>query len=114
MILTLLSVACTQKYTDYDIVLKTDFLKNAANRPISERFLPGRADKLGQCFNQWLFFSNAENQKKEYLPNIVQALCPGDEYLVNATVTERWWTVIFFSQACVKIETFCPVRSPKQ
>ncbi|MFY7994632.1 MAG: hypothetical protein ACOVP4_15140 [Bacteriovoracaceae bacterium] len=113
LMLALLGASCTQKYVDYDVIRKTDFLQNPDNRPITQKVFPGKKDQLGQCFNQWLFFSNAETQKKNYLPNIVQAVCPGDEYLVDARITERWWTTIIFTQACVRVETSCPIKRPK-
>ena len=111
--LAFLGVSCTQKYVDYDVIRKTDFLQNPDNRPITQKVFPGKKDQLCQCFNQWLFFSNAETQKKNYLPNIVQAVCPGDEYLVDTRITERWWTTIIFTQACVRVETSCPIKRPK-
>jgi hypothetical protein len=104
-------VGCTQKYADYDLIRKTDFLQSQVhNRPVAPLMQKGRADSLEKCFNQWLFFSNAENEKKEHIPKLVQVLCPGDEYLMESTITERWWTVLFYSQACVFVNTHCPKK----
>lgn len=114
LMLILLGISCTQKYADYDVIRKTDFLKNSNSSPVGQKVFPGTKDQLAQCFDQWLFFSNAETEKLAYLPNAVQAICPGDEFLVNTRITERWWTTIIFSQACVRIETSCPVKFPKK
>lgn len=101
-------VGCTQKYADYDLIRKVDFNKESYERPTpaTQVMAQGR-DELNECFNQWLFFSNAEKQKNDRTPEFVRALCPGKDYLVNATMTERWWTTIIFTQACIDIKTLC-------
>lgn len=103
-----LTVGCTQKYADYDLIRKGDFNKESYERPIAATQVMAKGrDELSECFNQWLFFSNAEKQKNERIPEFVRALCPGKDYLVQATLTERWWTTIIFTQACVEIKTLC-------
>jgi hypothetical protein len=100
--------SCTQKYADYDLIRKVDFNKESYERPITAyQVVPTGRDSLGECFNQWLFFSNAEKRKDEALPTMVRVLCPKSEYLLNAEMVERWWTTIVFSQSCVKINTQC-------
>lgn len=68
---------------------------------------PTGKDNLEACFNQWLFFSNAEKQKTEAIPVVVKTLCPGQDYLLNSQMVETWWTTILFTRACVNVETTC-------
>lgn len=99
---------CTQKYADYDLIRKVDFNKESYERPVpSTQVLAQGRDSLKECFNQWLFFSNAEKEKESRTPEFVRALCPGKDYLVKATITERWWTTLVFTQACIDIITLC-------
>ena len=106
--LIILATACSQKYADYDLIRKVDFHKQSYERPIpATQVLAQGRDELKECFNQWLFFSNAEKQKDSRIPEFVRALCPGKEYLVEASFTERWWTTLIFSQSCIEIKTLC-------
>jgi len=108
LLILLLTSGCTQKYADYDLIRKADFNKESFERPIpSTQVMAQGRDELKECFNQWLFFSNAEKQKNERIPEFVRALCPGKDYLVQAAFTELWWTTILFTQACVEIKTMC-------
>jgi hypothetical protein len=108
-ILVLLAlVGCTQKYTDYDLIRKVDFQKETYERPIpATQVLSQGSDSLGECFGQWLFFSNAEKQKDTAFPTMIRVLCPGKDYLVQTQVKETWWTTLFFTQSCVNIQTKC-------
>jgi hypothetical protein len=100
--------SCTQKYSDYDVIRKIDFNKESYERPVNLiQLLPEGRDYLKSCFNQWLFFSNAEKEKNEALPFLVRTLCPGQDYLLQSHMTETWWTTIVFSRACVSVETKC-------
>jgi hypothetical protein len=100
--------SCTQKYSDYDVIRKIDFNKEQYERPVTlMQLLPEGGDYLKSCFNQWLFFSNAEKEKNEALPFLVRTLCPGQDYLLQSHMTETWWTTIIFSRACVSVETKC-------
>lgn len=107
--------ACTQKYVDYDLIRKVDFQKESYQRPVTiMQVLPSGKDQLKSCFNQLLFFSNAEKEKNEAIPFIVRSLCPGQDYLVNTEMTESWWTTLLFSRSCVKVNTLCgEVRKKK-
>ncbi len=101
-------MGCTQKYADYDLIRKADFQQKSYERPLTQmQVLSTGNDQLKNCFNQWLFFSNAEKEKDAALPQIVRALCPREPYLIETRITENWWTLIFFSRACVEIETLC-------
>lgn len=107
-ILLLLSIACTQKYADYDLIRKVDFQKETYERPITVmQVIPVSHDELKSCFNQWLFFSNADKQKNEAIPFMVRSLCPGKDYLTDTKMTETWWTTILFTRSCIEMETRC-------
>jgi hypothetical protein len=108
LIILLLATGCTQKYADFDLIRKVDFNKESYDRPVpATQVMAQGKDELGECFNQWLFFSNAEKQKNDRIPEFVRALCPGKDYLVKSTFTETWWTTIVFTQACIDIKTLC-------
>lgn len=108
-LLLLVLLGCTQKYTDYDLIRKVDFQKETYERPITAmQVLPaGGNDQLESCFNQWLFFSNAEKEKTEAIPFLVRSLCPGKDFLIQSEMTETWWTTLLFTRSCVKVETKC-------
>lgn len=113
-LLVLLSLGCTQKYADYDLIRKVDFEKQTYQRPVTRMEVsPTGKDELESCFNQWLFFSNAEKQKESAIPVMVKSLCPGEQYLMDATLTETWWTTIFYTRACAEIETKCAEERKK-
>jgi hypothetical protein len=107
--------ACTQKYTDYDLIRKVDFNKESYERPITVmQVLPDGKDHLESCFNQWLFFSNAQKEKEAAVPFLIRSLCPGKDFLLKSEMTETWWTTLVFTRACVKVETKCAeVRKQK-
>jgi len=108
LIVLVLAYGCTQKYADYDLIRKVDFNKESYEKPIpATQVMALGKDELSECFNQWLFFSNAEKQKEQRTPEFVRALCPGKDYLVNATFTESWWTTLIFTQSCINIKTLC-------
>ncbi len=101
-------MACTQKYADYDLIRKVDFNRASYERPIpATQVLATGRDELTECFNQWLFFSNAERQKNDHIPAMVRMLCPGKDYLMNAEFTDTWWTTLFFTRSCVDVKTMC-------
>jgi hypothetical protein len=102
---------CTQKYTSFDLVRKVDFNRETYERPIPvTQVMPEGKDELKSCFNQWLFFSNAEKEKDQAIPFIIRSLCPGKEYLLDTEMTERWLTTILYSQSCVMIDTKCGLQ----
>lgn len=108
ILLLLTLVACTRKYADYDLIRKVDFNKESYERPITVmQVLPTGKDNLDACFNQWLFFSNAEKEKNEAIPMLVRTLCPGKDYLLDSHMVEEWWTTIIFTRSCVSVETKC-------
>ena len=108
-ILILLALTgCTRKYADYDLIRKVDFNKESYERPITVmQVVPNGRDHLESCFNQWLFFSNAEKQKNEAIPYLIRSLCPGKDFLLQAEMEEQWWTTLIFTRSCVSVETKC-------
>lgn len=114
IIMLLALFGCTQKYVGHDLIRKIDFNKQSYERPISVyEVLPEGKDELSSCFNQWLFFSNAEKEKNEAIPFMVKTLCPGKDYLLNTNMTETWWTTLIFTRSCVDMETSCAVQKKK-
>jgi hypothetical protein len=108
ILLLALLAGCTKKYADYDLIRKVDFNKETYERPITlTQIVPVGNDSLESCFNQWLFFSNAEKEKNESIPYLVRSLCPGKDYLLQSEMEEQWWTTIIFTRACVSVETKC-------
>jgi hypothetical protein len=100
--------SCTQKYVSYDLVHKVKFEKKDHSNPITlGKVLAAGKDELSSCFNQWLFFSNAEKEKEKAIPFIIKSLCPGNDYLVETEMTETWWTTIIFTRSCVDVQTLC-------
>ncbi len=115
LLLLLITLGCTQKYAGYDLIRKIDFNKESYERPVSVyEVLPEGKDELKSCFNQWLFFSNAEEEKKSAIPIMVRTLCPGKDYLLNTNMTETWWTTLVFTRACVEMDTSCAVQKKKK
>ncbi len=112
-LLLLVLVGCTRKYVDYDVIHKLQFRDNPEARPIAPVMAKSHRDDVEECFNQWLFFSNAEKEKNRYLPALVQVLCPGSEYLLDTKITQQWWTTIVFTRACVEVQAHCPVKTKK-
>jgi hypothetical protein len=106
-------VGCTRKYVDYDVLSKLEFRDNPDKRPIAPAMLKGSKDHLEQCFNQWLFMTNADANRNRYVPQAVQMLCPGSEWLIDARITNQWWTTLIFTRACVEITAHCPQKKER-
>lgn len=99
-------LGCTRKYADLGTLHKPSLARNLPTPPFPA-FRPTGPDRLGACFNQFLFFSNAEKQKDEYQRQAFQILCPGREWLTDTRVTSHWWTTLLFTRACVELEAGC-------
>jgi hypothetical protein len=109
VLLFCLSLACTRKYADLGVLHKPS-LARGTTAPAFPTLIAGAEDRLGACFNQFLFFSNADKEREQYQRNSLQALCPGKEWLMEAGVTSHWWTVLVFTRSCVELEARCAVR----
>jgi hypothetical protein len=108
LFLLLFVLGCTQKYADYDLIRKVDFNKESYERPITPmQVIPVGKDELKACFNQWLFFSNAEKEKEASVPLLIKSLCPGKDYLLQSEMVETWWTTLLFTRSCVDVKTKC-------
>jgi hypothetical protein len=108
LILLFVMMSCTQKYSSYDLIRKADFQRETYERPVTPfQVIPVGKDDLNSCFNQWLFFSNAEKQKNLAIPFVIRSLCPAQDFLIQSEMTETWWTTLIFTRACVSVETKC-------
>jgi hypothetical protein len=67
----------------------------------------GKNDRLSLCKSQWLFFSNSWTETEVLLPQIVQSLCPGMDWLKDLRVEKTWWTLLFYSRSCLEISSLC-------
>jgi hypothetical protein len=108
LLLFLVALSCTRKYADYDLIHKVNFNKESFERPTPvTQIMPTGKDELESCFNQWLFFSNAEREKNDSIPFLVRSLCPGKDYLLDSKMVEQWWTTLIFTRSCVSVKTKC-------
>ncbi|MBJ00596.1 MAG: hypothetical protein CME67_05140 [Halobacteriovoraceae bacterium] len=114
--IAILLAGCATKYQDYPHISKKDFEldgnKVVDNTPheAPKNLLKGRAETEEFCESQILFNKNAHVITTNSLPALVRQSCPGSDYLLDATVTYNWWTVLVYSRSCVKVESFCPKR----
>ncbi|MCO4755825.1 MAG: hypothetical protein KC478_15190 [Bacteriovoracaceae bacterium] len=114
--LLILLFGCASKYEDYSFISKKDFTleedkivnRSAHDRP--SRLISGRAEVEEFCESQILFNKNAFDITRNSLPALVRQSCPGQDYLLDATITQRWWTALVYSRSCVKVESYCPKR----
>lgn len=109
-LLLLLMVSCTQKYQTYPVIKKSSFNKDEAHNPVSPKIYPGRKVTQESCEGQFFFLRNAKKITDASLPALVNFSCPGSEYLVNAKITETWWTTVIYSRSCIEVESHCPIK----
>ena len=115
LIMLFILASCTHKYVDYDLIRKVDFQKESYERPVTlMEVLPAGNDSLRACFNQWLFFSNADKETKDAVPMMVRSLCPGKDFLLETEMNETWWTTILFTRSCVEMKTKCGETRKRQ
>ena len=108
LFLLFIITSCTQKYSEYDLIRKADFQKESYERPVTPfQVIPQGRDYLKSCFNQWLFFTNADKERNQAIPYLVRTLCPNQEFLIQSEMVETWWTTLIFTRACVGVETKC-------
>jgi hypothetical protein len=111
LFLLLLLVSCSKKYQTFHVIKKTgfDFRDQKEQNIITPKMYPGKKIERNFCTGQILFGSNAEVEAQKELNQLVRFSCPDSDYLLNSKVTETWWTTLFYSRACIKLESFCPV-----
>lgn len=103
--------ACTQKYQTYYSIQKRSFnYKAPYNNPIMKKMYPGKKEVQTSCESQIFFNRNAYNINIGNIPAMLRYSCPGSEYLLNAKITETWWTTLVYSKSCIKIESYCPLK----
>ena len=114
--LLILLSGCATNYEDYSFISKKDFTleeDRIVNRTAHERparLVSGRAEVEEFCESQILFNKNAFNITRDSLPALVRQSCPGQDYLLDATITKRWWTTLVYSRSCIKVESYCPKK----
>ena len=108
IVLLSLLISCTQKYQTYHVIDKQNFKKENYEVPITRKMLPANKQTRKYCAGQILFMSNAKKESDNYLSNLVSNMCGGNQYLLNARLTETWWTTLIYSRSCVELEAFCP------
>ena len=101
-------ISCTQKYQQYDVIHKASFKKGEGHNPITPRMVPYKQEEREICEGQILFNSNAQASIDKTFPRLIQYMCHDSDYLLNAKITETWWTTIIYSRSCLMIEASCP------
>lgn len=107
LLLTLLA-SCSQKYETFHAIKKNQFKKGEPHNPVVPKLRPGRYVKQESCEGQIFWNRNAKTITDANLPALIQYSCPKSEYLLNAKITETWWTTIIYSKSCIKLESYCP------
>ncbi len=110
----LLMISCTRKYQGFPIIDKNHFDKDNYDSPITSKMYPGKKVQASTCSGQIFFSSNAYEDTKRQLQNIVRTLCPDSQYLIENELTETWWTTIIYSRSCVELISFCPRNEKKE
>ncbi len=105
----LLTFSCTQKYKTYHAIQKRNFnYRETGNVPIMKKMYPGKKEVQQSCEGQVFFNRNAHTISINNIPAMLRYSCPDSEYLLNAKITETWWTTLVYSKSCIKIESYCP------
>jgi len=110
LILCLLFISCTQKYQTYETIKKSQFRKDEPHNPVTPKMYAGRKVVQESCEGQFFFMRNAKKITDANLPALVTFSCPGSEYLINAKITETWWTTIIYSRSCIELVSHCPLK----
>lgn len=108
--LILLSFSCTQKYKTYHAIQKRNFDYKNPHNPVTPKMRSGKKEVQNSCEGQIFFNRNAHTISINNIPAMIRYSCPGSEFLLNAKITETWWTTIFYTKSCVKIESYCPIK----
>ena len=108
LVLAFISIGCAQKYQTYHVIKKSEFVFGKGHNPIAPKLLPGKKDKQETCEGQFFFNRNAKQITLSSIPALIKYSCPRSDYLVNAKITETWWTTLIYSKSCIELESFCP------
>ena len=100
--------SCSKKFKTFNVIKKSNFSLEKPHNPITPKALPGRKVVQETCEGQIFFNRNAKKITDASMPALIQYSCPKSEYLLNAKITEIWWTTIVYSRSCIKIESYCP------
>ncbi len=106
----LLLCSCAQKYQTFHVIKKDQFDLRNPTTPIAPRVRLGKKEVQQTCEGQFFFNRNAQKIAEGSIPAMLRYSCPGERFLYNAKVTERWWTTLIYSRACIKIESYCPMK----
>ncbi len=108
ILLVLLLTACASKYEIHPSIDKRSFALDKENTSMAPRAVKGQRETSSFCAGQFLFMSNAKKETDKSIPKLLSRTCPKKVFLLDAKVTETWWTTIIYSRSCVKIEAYCP------
>lgn len=111
LLLILLALSsCSRKYQTYHTIEKSNFKFNDTTEKnlITPKLYPGEKVTKKFCQGQILWMNNAIKQTEEKVNDLVRYSCPENQFIMNSKITETWWTVIFYSKACIELETYCP------
>lgn len=115
LVLFLLVSGCTKKYYDYAYINKSEFtLTEQSSEPVSKQRPPklraGKKTEESFCSDQILFNRNAYDISFKSIPALVNQSCPGSEHLLNARISQTWWTALVYSKSCVTVKSRCPQK----
>ncbi|MCT4641479.1 MAG: hypothetical protein N4A33_04220 [Bacteriovoracaceae bacterium] len=110
LLLTIILTSCASKYNTYPIIDKRNFKKdNPVAGIISKRLLPSTNKRtVKRCFSQFFWNKNAKKDSLNFLPMQLNGICRKNNYLMNTTIRESWWTTIVYSRSCIEVKTTCP------
>ena len=110
ILLIFVLVGCTQKYKTYPVVDKNNFNKEEYQAPITPKLRRTLKQSKSFCEGQIFFSSNAKTMTDNQTRQEISYMCPDSNYLMDAKITDTWWTTIIYSRSCVDIEAFCTKR----
>lgn len=114
LLVILLFAGCSNKYKTYHAIQKRKFEFDKPHNPVTPLMRRGKKEVQETCEGQIFFNRNAVKITQGSLPALIRYSCPGSEYLVDAKITETWWTTIIYSRSCIKLESFCPITQKRE
>lgn len=110
LIITIMTVGCSRKYQTFHIIEKSNFKFNEETEQnlITKKLYPGRKIEKDFCSGQVLWMNNALNETQTRINEMVRYSCEDSNYILNSKITETWWTTLFYTKSCIKLETYCP------